>query len=270
MISQVSLPGLEKLCISSMEILEKIWFGELPNQESFSKLRVLRIVGCKKLSSPLVQITPMKKLQSLKEVTVEKCESMYVLFDYVRLYPNREELMLPELQILKVQELTELKYIFKGNHPVPYTLPRLKEVELFKCKKLIHLFPNIATARTLSELDSIKIGECESMEQVVSTVDFRPGPEQVRKITFPRLCSVELSMLDRLYSFVPKSCDVDFPSLITLSISECSSLKTFIHGPAVQDDRLNLKVHSLFDDKVHYNASLIAIISVPSSLVLIF
>ncbi|KAG5142022.1 hypothetical protein JHK82_017717 [Glycine max] len=155
--------------------------------------------------------------------------------------------------VLQLKELvlweSEIKDIGFEREPV---LQRLELLSLFGCDKLRNLAPpsvslayltnlkveycgrlrNLmasSTAKSLVQLKSMKIRQCDELEEIVSN----EGNEEEEQIVFGKLITVELEGLRKLKSFCRyKNCEFKFPSLKVLTVKECRMMETFTEGGA--------------------------------------
>ena len=110
----------------------------------------------------------------------------------------------PLLESLSLWDLKNLEEVWHGPIPIgPFG--NIKTLEVFKCPKLRYLFW-LSTARGLSLLESMKIENCNAMQQVIAY-----GKESEEKDggtnleLFPNLRTLELINLPQLISFSSKS-----------------------------------------------------------------
>ena len=97
-------------------MLKKIWHS----QHKFSnKLRILRVYTCPRLAN-LIPSHLIHNFQNLKELVVYNCEVLEYVFDHQRL--NRDDGILPKIEILKLHELPKLRLSFyeDKNDNMPY------------------------------------------------------------------------------------------------------------------------------------------------------
>ena len=116
-------------------MLKMIWH---PQQYEFSdKLQILRVCNCPRLVN-LIPSHLLQRFQNLKEVVVRDCEVLNYVFD--------DEGILPKIEILKLEELPNLRLIFNNgdkNDNRRYllslskskVLEHLKELHIVNCGK---------------------------------------------------------------------------------------------------------------------------------------
>ena len=110
----------------------------------------------------------------------------------------------PLLESLFLWDLEKLEEVWHGPIPIgPFG--NLKTLEVSSCPKLRYLFW-LSTARGLSLLESMKIEDCEAMEQVITygrESEDKDGRTNLE--LFPNLRTLELINLPQLISFTSKS-----------------------------------------------------------------
>ncbi|KAL3008978.1 hypothetical protein AAZX31_07G061100 [Glycine max] len=187
------------------------------------------------------------------------CQILYRMPNLEKLYLWDAEHLLKESSesrlgtVLQLKELvlweSEIKDIGFEREPV---LQRLELLSLFGCDKLRNLAPpsvslayltnlkveycgrlrNLmasSTAKSLVQLKSMKIRQCDELEEIVSN----EGNEEEEQIVFGKLITVELEGLRKLKSFCRyKNCEFKFPSLKVLTVKECRMMERFTEGGA--------------------------------------
>ena len=120
-------------------MLKKIWH---PQHKFSDKLRILSVRTCPRLAN-LIPSHLIHNFQSLKELDVYNCEVLEYVFDYQEL--NRDDGILPKIEILKLEELPKLRLTFyeDKNDNMPYhsslfkftDLEHIKEIHIINCGK---------------------------------------------------------------------------------------------------------------------------------------
>ena len=127
---QVGFPRLEYLGIAGLHKLTTIWHTQL-GSDSFCKLTKIYVKSCSSLIHILVPGI-LKRLHSLKELFVEDCESVEVVY--------------------KVGDSDQSEiFIFRN----------LIKVQIWNCKSLKNVFP-APVARLLEKLEYLLIFNCEN------------------------------------------------------------------------------------------------------------
>ncbi|KAK8570825.1 hypothetical protein V6N13_103224 [Hibiscus sabdariffa] len=169
-------------------------------------------------------------------------------------------LLLSQITELRLRYLPELMHLWKEKEGFPnlrilhvlgcpglqvnlvpssVSFRNLVTLEVWHCDGIIKLITH-STAKSLVQLQQMRIGSCENIEQVIQGGDDDDDDE----ISFPQLNSLELVYLPKLESF----CSSDkytfgFPSLQFLVVHECPEMKMFSQGhsntPMLHKVRLN-------------------------------
>ena len=118
-------------------MLKKIWH---PQHKFSDKLRILNVRTCPQLAN-LIPSHLIHSFQNLKELVVYNCEVLEYVFDHQGL--NRDDGILPKIEILKLEELPKLRFTFDEdkNDNMPYhsslfkftALEHIKEIHITKC-----------------------------------------------------------------------------------------------------------------------------------------
>ncbi|TXG65328.1 hypothetical protein EZV62_006603 [Acer yangbiense] len=149
---KVAVPNLEKLKISNMDNLEKIWHNQLVN-DSFCKLKSLEVEGCMKL----LNVFPSNihgRLLSLESLVVTACGSLEEIFDLREwsIYDSRIMLSFANLQKLRVSTCRSLKNLFSTSTlakegvvmeeaPARFLFPKLTSLVLYNVQELRSFYP---------------------------------------------------------------------------------------------------------------------------------
>nr|GMN71862.1 hypothetical protein TIFTF001_053464 [Ficus carica] len=110
---------------------------------------------------------------------------------------------------------------------------KLQELTIQGCKSLLSVWA-LATVERLQQLKNLSIGYCDLIEEVLVITKEAGDHEETesKKITFPKLESLELRYLPKLKRFGLCQADdhytVEFPSLLRIHITNCPELSTFI------------------------------------------
>ncbi|XP_027906931.1 uncharacterized protein LOC114166402 [Vigna unguiculata] len=189
----VTLPlALKELTLSNLSNLENIWSEDPHGILIMHHLKEVHVKECKGLTS-VFPASVAKDLVKLEDLVVEECEGLKAI---VAEESKEDEIIFPQLMYLKVQSCNSLPYLLTSS-----------------------------TAKSLSELKSMKIKECKSIEEIIS----KEGEESDEKveIKFEQLRDLYLEKLDELRCFYDGNFTLSFPSLEEVHVIKCSSMKTF-------------------------------------------
>ena len=101
----------------------------------------------------------------------------------------------------------------------------LEKLEVSKCNNLESLFP-LHLVESLAQLQKLKVWDCNMIEEVVIVTKEAREEGSFKKISFPKLESLELYSLPRLKRFCAADC-IEFPSLLKLDIWSCPEFRIF-------------------------------------------
>ena len=110
----------------------------------------------------------------------------------------------PLLESLVLMKLKNLQEVWNERSIPRGSFGNLKTLEVSSCHKLRYLF-SLPTARGLSQLDNLKIEDCDAMEQIIS-YEKESGDEYggTNLELFPNLRTLELNELPKLINFIPE------------------------------------------------------------------
>ncbi|XP_039163475.1 uncharacterized protein LOC104435251 [Eucalyptus grandis] len=203
---KVLFPSLEKLKLSSMCELKRIWHNQF-NEQSFYKLTSLTLELCENLSH-VFPSNSINRLQSLYEIKVIGCPSLEALFEPVSLKTERRQkpLVLSALKKVELLNLPRLRDILKSECKVTLAFPSLKEVNARHCHSLSYLFSSV-TAKTLHELVVLDVSCCNNLRGIIVMEEGKG--ETVETFKFPHLTKLKLDDLKSLVCFSSENCASD-------------------------------------------------------------
>jgi uncharacterized protein YkvS len=244
--------------------------------------------------NPVILYSFLHRSPNLKSLSLSNCFVTEIVprkippeIENLGVVPKLEKLMLldmPDLEtigfeegiILERIELLILKQcpLLVNIVPSSVSLTHLTNLEVVSCDGLKILMP-LSAAKSLVQLNSMKVAECESMEEIIENENGNGG--KVDKIVendnavkvdivFRKLRVLELLSLKKLNSF-SKSCVTEFPSLEKLVVSECPKMESFSEkvqsSPLLEkifvhenekiwcwNDDLNSTIQEIFKEKV--------------------
>ncbi|KAG4922369.1 hypothetical protein JHK86_051182 [Glycine max] len=189
----------------------------------------------------------LQKVPSLEHLRVERCYGLKEIFPSQKLQVHDRSL--PRLNQLSLYDLEELESIGL-EHPwvKPYS-EKLQILYLGRCSQLVNLvscavsFINLkqlqvtscdrmeyllkcSTAKSLLQLESLSIRECESMKEIVKKEE-EDGSDD---IIFGSLRRIMLDSLPRLVRFYSGNATLHLTCLQVATIAECQKMKTFSEG----------------------------------------
>ena len=201
-----------------------LWHNHQLVPNSFCKIKELQVHRCENLMN-IFPPNMLRRLQNLEELKIEDCNSVEEVFD-VR-GENFEEICdkgstpLRVFKHLTLINLPKLKHVWTSDPEVILTFQNLREVGVSQCKTLKSLFP-ILVAKSLEQLESLHINDCELMEEIVALEE---GLETMTKFVFPQITSLTLQSLPELKCFYPKKYTLEWSSLKSLKIFKCDKVK---------------------------------------------
>ncbi|RZC01709.1 Disease resistance protein isoform F [Glycine soja] len=156
--------------------------------------------------------------------TVLQLKELYLWLSKIKGIGFEREPVLQRLELLSLSEC----HILRNLAPPSVSLAYLTNLKVEDCKGLRNLMAS-STAKSLVQLKSMKISECDELEEIVSN----EGNEEAEQIVFGKLITIELEGLKKLKSFCSyKNYEFKFPSLEVLIVRECPLMQRFTEGGA--------------------------------------
>ena len=197
-----------------------LWHNQLV-PDSVCKLNQLEVDQCENLMN-IFPPNMLKRLQNLEHLQIRNCNSIEEVFEHKR--ANVDEIFekgSTQLRVLNLVRLPKLKHVWTSNLEAILSFQNLRQVEVSKCETLKGLFP-VSVAKSLEQLESLDINDCGLMEEIIALEE---GLETTTKFVFPKINSLSLKLLPELKCFYPEKHTSEWPSLKSLTISECDKVK---------------------------------------------
>ncbi|KAG7940920.1 hypothetical protein I3843_16G010500 [Carya illinoinensis] len=230
--------------------LEKIQLSELPSLISICKsMDSVEVEGeggstsSTTLSHKLFSSNTILWFPNLVELYVKRCESLQVIFDLegLKVIENRQPVsVLSQLRKLELWNLDGMAHVWKNIPRGFQGFQKLVSIDIYRCENLRSLLP-ATFAKLLVQLQSIEIGECQLMENIIQIED-ETGEEIGRK------------KLANLVSFNSEAHSFEWPSIKWINLWNCPKLKTF--GSGVQSERKLRKKDAELDARVPQEPSI--------------
>ncbi|GMI65296.1 hypothetical protein HRI_000198900 [Hibiscus trionum] len=192
--AKVAFPKLEKLKISHLEIVKKLWHNQL-HTDSFSNLKEVKVGYCNEIFS-IFPSNMVWNLRGLETLIVVDCDSLQHIFES-----------------LDIELATQ---------PRESHLPMLKHVYVRDCWSLKSIFP-ASVAKGLQHLVDPAVESC-GLEEVVSKEE---GNQDVKKFSFPEVRCLTLHNLPELKCFYPAPHETEWPKLKMLKTYHCGQVEAF-------------------------------------------
>ncbi|KAM3690833.1 hypothetical protein ACJW30_09G150600 [Castanea mollissima] len=208
-------------------------------------------------TGPLLELTPIiyHKLFSsntilwapnLENLVLARADSLEVVFDLEGLKANTDHqriAVLAQLKTLKLENLSELRYVWKNVPLGTQGFQKLTSIKVRDCHRLRYIFPT-SIAKLLVQLQSIGIYNCDAIENIVQ----RDGEEEATDvILFPRVSSLKLQYLPNMMSFSIKAYSFEWSSVKEIDLRDCPKLKTI--GSEIQSKRKSKKINGELDSR---------------------
>ncbi|KAG7940916.1 hypothetical protein I3843_16G010500 [Carya illinoinensis] len=235
----ITLPNLEKIYLSSLPRLT----GICKSMDSVEVERGGGSTSSTTLSHKLFSSNTILWFPNLVELYVKRCESLQVIFDLegLKVIENRQPVsVLSQLRKLELWNLDGMAHVWKNIPRGFQGFQKLVSIDIYRCENLRSLLP-ATFAKLLVQLQSIEIGECQLMENIIQIED-ETGEEIGRK------------KLANLVSFNSEAHSFEWPSIKWINLWNCPKLKTF--GSGVQSERKLRKKDAELDARVPQEPSI--------------
>ncbi|TYG82002.1 hypothetical protein ES288_D01G051500v1 [Gossypium darwinii] len=166
-------------------------------------------------------------LRNLKQVTIEHCSNLKVVFQMEEVEENGAPL-LSNLKILRLDRLPHLSCIWQL--PTQHVrLESLVYLTIRKCPRLKSLF-SLSLAQSLVLLEELDILFCDELKQIVTELEGDEGEissaiNSHTSLCFPKLTKLEIYICDGLEYIFPTSLASHGLQGFTLRIHGCPKLK---------------------------------------------
>lgn len=163
------------------------------------------------------------RLQNLETLEIEECNVLSQIFN------NEQDVLLPRLRQLRLQNLCNLDCIIGSNPLRRRTLnfKMLNQLTICNCNRLKYLFSHYVL-QNMKQLRIIDISDCPMLEQVFLYEDDTVMTESQEKL-LPVLRSLKLCNLPQLVSIYLGSPYLVSLHLNQITIEDCPKL-TFAHS----------------------------------------
>lgn len=142
---------------------------------------------------------------------------------------------MPNLERLILEQMDKMVHIWH-KQLAPDAFSKLDYIALWKCKKLLHVFPPIMINR-LQKLDRLRVNLCESVRCIfgrewpnstgkrIETTTQSTEAGTALRFVFPQVTLLELWDLPELNSFYPGVHITKWPMLRRMHLHGCDSVK---------------------------------------------
>ncbi|XP_058724247.1 uncharacterized protein LOC131595793 [Vicia villosa] len=220
---KVAFSKFKYLALSDHPELKDLWYGQVDHQNVFGNLKHLVVQRCDFLSHVLFPSNVVHVLHGLEKLEVNDCDSLEVIFDVKGMKSN--ELILikqySQLKTLTLSCLPNLKHIWNEDPHEIMNFGNLCSVVISSCQRLLYIF-SLLLCQDLGNLEMLKIRSC-GVEDIVA---MKEGSMEI-SFNFPQLNTLALHCLSNLKSFYQGKHTLECPSLKTLNVYRCETLRMF-------------------------------------------
>ncbi|KAM3205799.1 hypothetical protein P3L10_029209 [Capsicum annuum] len=259
------LLNLRKLKIRVCESMEEVITEEeqqgdeiMCNESLFPRLLELKLENLPKLRHFILTKQALE-FPFLIEVKIRNCPEMKMLVQQrsvstssLKSVNNDDELKVvdlnkamfnskvscPNLEKLSIEMANSVSSLFSHQLPTTY-FSKLETLGVENCGKLRHLM-SPSVARGLLNLRKLWIGECQSMEEVITEEEQEGEENMTNEPLFPWLEELILDKLPKLGHFFLTKRALEFPFLRGVKIRKCPEMKIFVQQGSVSTPRLKI------------------------------
>ncbi|KAH9802683.1 putative disease resistance protein [Citrus sinensis] len=219
LVPHTAFSNLTQLYLTGMNTLSEIYCGANYPRQLLENLEILYVRRCQSICR--LSSATLLQQQKLKKVEIWSCNKLQQVFQS---YDDRQSdlVLLLCLAKLKLYDLWELKWIWRQTtHRV--SLQNLMDVEVTECHSLRYIF-SVSLAKSLVQLQTLKIRECQSLEHIVfDDIDVEGNVSAGDKnvMALPMLRKLELEELPKLINFCPEKFYSTWPALKHLTLESC-------------------------------------------------
>ncbi|KAJ0088135.1 hypothetical protein Patl1_33132 [Pistacia atlantica] len=187
---------------------------------SVEHLSLEGVTGCQNIL-PSIDQKGLKKLNALE---VRDCEDLKCMIDASQVVEENAKLH-PSLAKLELRELPELQCIWKGPMSIHIVnFQSLTDVYVRECKSLAYLF-TLSIARSLGQLKSLSVRDCESLEFLIK---IEKGDNGRGEKMLSKLEDLQIERCKRLAYLFTLSIARSLGQLKSLRVENCESLEFLI------------------------------------------
>ncbi|GKV51323.1 hypothetical protein SLEP1_g57991 [Rubroshorea leprosula] len=252
---------MEQVIVSN-EVVE-----EMMCESFFSKLDTLELEDLPKLVRLCHGNYSKFKFSMLRRFTISKCAVLKTLIGNNAVSSENvkntytpslfdEKVELPRLEQVIIKFMGNWSKIWDDKHDVN-SCSQLNSLTVDSCENLLNIFPFSMLERVRQKLDTLKIQNCDSLEEIFGAsqpqaqITTQPTNlvEIVPMFLFPELTHINLSKLPKLKGFIPQIHINEWPSLKQLQVHGCDEVQIFASElPSFlginEDDKLQIQLIS--------------------------
>ncbi|KAM3339370.1 hypothetical protein P3S68_029239 [Capsicum galapagoense] len=170
-----------------------------------------------------------------------------------------EKVSCPNLEVLELNDANSITALCSHQLPIAY-FNKLEILTVRRCGKLRNLMSPSVVARGLLNLRTLRIKECQSMEEVITEEEQQGEEIMTNEPLFPVLDKLILDELPKVGHLFLMKRSLEFPFLREVQIHDCAEMKMFIQQGSVStpslrsvnnDDEVKV-VDTMFNSKVSF------------------
>ncbi|XP_052297553.1 disease resistance protein At4g27190-like isoform X3 [Citrus sinensis] len=263
---KVILPSLEKLNLTRLRNIKKLWADHNQGMYCCQNLTKLHVFGCDRMKY-LFSYSMVNSLLQLQHLEIWSCKSMEGVVDTTG-WSERDEGKLIELKVFPKLHSLRLEALYKLtsfantghiNSDLVVEFPSLLKLEIQSCSNMLRFISTSSPEDTIhSEMqppplfdEKVRLPSLEVLHIAWMRYLRKIWHHQLASESFSKLKNLEIEECDNLMNIFPPLVGIP-SSLVNLNVSKCDKIEEIVGhvGEEVKENRIafsELKVLELYD-----------------------
>ncbi|XP_058000238.1 uncharacterized protein LOC110660410 isoform X2 [Hevea brasiliensis] len=218
----IGFEGISHVKLSNFPMLKENWNCQFPFKR-LENLKSLVVDECAFFSNAISSNLLKHARYTLKELAVEKCDSVEELFDLEGLNADEGHLrLMSNLNELRLIDLPRLRHVWNKDPQGFLSFKNLELLQVHNCSNLANIF-TLSMALGLVNLQHMEVKRCRMVEHIIrKEADDEIGRDRT---IFPSLHSISIECLPNLSCFYSAREVLKCPSLKKIDVVDCPKMK---------------------------------------------
>lgn len=206
-----------------MDNLKMLWSDQHVGNDSFCKLKAVKVKACPKLTTVFPSNVGGKSLRL--DLHIADCSSMEEIFNLPGSdFEGPHSTSAIQLRTLYVSKLPKLKHLWNKEDPRGSVFfDKLRKLTISHCASMTYIFPAYV-ARSLLELEYFLVHD-SGVEEIVAKENGEQ--EEIVEFVFPQMITLRFLRLPDLQRFYVGKHTLQGPALKKLSVYHCDNIMMF-------------------------------------------